>query len=85
MVTGVQDEIRRSFPGTSSGKRKRAFFIRQTKFRNENTPATNEADQILWALQQLASNSNSARFDIQQQYQKRLENARIPRNDNAHF
>ena len=48
------------------------YFVRQTEegalhkstqFCSENTPATIEADQILLALQQLATNSNSANFN----------------------
>ena len=35
----------------------------QPQFRSENTPATLEADQILLALQQLATNSNSDNFN----------------------
>ena len=35
----------------------------QPQFRSENNPATIEADQILLALQQLATNSNSANFN----------------------
>ena len=35
----------------------------QPQFRSENTPATFESDQILLALQQLATNSNSANFN----------------------
>ena len=37
-------------------------FTSQPQLRRENTPATLEADQILLALQQLASKSNSANF-----------------------
>ena len=74
MVTGVQEEIRQ-YPHmttetqeeipycsatTSSGKQKKARSTSQPQFRSENTPATIEADQILLALQQLATNSNSA-------------------------
>ena len=35
----------------------------EAQSRSENTPAANEADQILLALQQLATNSNSAIFN----------------------
>ena len=35
----------------------------QPQFCSESTPATIEADQILLALQQLATNSNSANFN----------------------
>ena len=37
--------------------------LSQPQFRSENTPATIEADQILLALQQFATNSNSANFN----------------------
>ena len=60
MVTGVQEEIFHCSSGTSSGKQKKARSTSQPQFRSENTPATTEADQILLALQQLATNSNSA-------------------------
>ena len=74
MVTWVQGEIRYSpdmvtrgseaipycSSGISSGKRKKARFTSQPQFHSENTPVTIEADQILLALQQLATNSNSA-------------------------
>ena len=56
MVTAVQEEI----PYCSSGKQKKARTTSQPQFRCENTPATFEADQILLALQQLATSSNSA-------------------------
>ena len=75
MVTGVQEEVRyrpnmvteiqeeipySSSVGTSSEKQKKARSTSQPQFRSENTPATLEADQILLALQQLATSSNSA-------------------------
>ena len=60
MVTVVQKEIPYCSSGISSGKQKKARSISQPQFRSENTPATIEADQILLALQQLATNSNSA-------------------------
>ena len=63
MVIGVQDQIPYCSPGTSSGKQKKARSTSQPHFRSENTPATIEADQILLALQQLATNSNSANFN----------------------
>ena len=56
MMTATQEDIPYCSPTTSSGKQKKA---RST---SENTPATIEADQILLALQQLATNSNSANF-----------------------
>ena len=62
MVTGSQEEIPYCSPGTSAGKQKKARSTSQPQFRSENTPATIEADQILLALQQLATNSNSASF-----------------------
>ena len=77
MVTGATEEIRHNphtmtatqeaipycSPTTSSGKQKKARSTSQPQFRSENTPATIEADQILLALQQLATNSNSANFN----------------------
>ena len=77
MVTGVTREIRQNphmtmetqeetpycSTSTSSGKHKKARSTSQPQFRSENTPATLEADQILLALQQLATNNNSANFN----------------------
>ena len=76
MVTGVTREIcqhphmtmeTQEIPycstSTSSGKQKKARSTSQPQLRSENTPATLEADQILLALQQLATNSNSANFN----------------------
>ena len=63
MVTAVQEEIPYCSSGISSRKRKKARSASQPQFRSENTPATIEADQILLALQQLATNSNSANFN----------------------
>ena len=63
MVTTVQEEIPYCSPGTSSEKPKKARSTYQPQLRSENTPATIEADQILLALQQLATNSNSANFN----------------------
>ena len=63
MVTAVQEEIPYSSSGISSGKQKKARSTSQPQFRSENTPPTIEADQILLALQQLATNSNSANVD----------------------
>ena len=63
MVTATQEEIPYYSPTTSSGKQKKARSTSQPQFRSENTPATIEADQILLALQQLATNSNSAKFN----------------------
>ena len=60
MVTAVQEETPHCFSGFSSGKQKKALSASQPQFRSENTPATIEADQILLALQQLATNSNSS-------------------------
>ena len=60
MVTVVQEEIPYCSSGISSGKQKKARSTGQPHFRSENTPATVKADQILLALQQLATNSNSA-------------------------
>ena len=77
MVTGVTSEIRQQphmtmetqeeipycSTSTSSVEQKKAHSTSQPQFRSENTPATLEADQILLALQQLATNSNSANFN----------------------
>ena len=60
MVTGVQEEIPHCSSGTCSGKLNKARSTSQPQFRSENTPATTEADQILLAFQQLATNINSA-------------------------
>ena len=62
MMTETQDEIPYCSPSTSSGKQKKARSTSQPQFRSENTPATIEADQIPLALQELATNSNSANF-----------------------
>ena len=63
MVTAVQEEIPYCSSGISSGKQKKARFTSQSHFRSENTPETIEADQILLALQQLATNSDSPIFN----------------------
>ena len=63
IVTAVQEEIPYCSSGISAGKQKKARSTSQSQFRSENTPATIEADQILLALQQLATNSNSANFN----------------------
>ena len=63
MVTATQEEIPYCFPTTSSGKQKKARSTSQPQFCSANTPETIEADQILLALQQLATNSNSANFN----------------------
>ena len=59
-ATGVQGDIPYCSSGISSGKQKTARSTSQPQFRSENTPATIEADQILLALQQLPTNSNSS-------------------------
>ena len=63
MAMETQEEIPHCSTSTSSGKQKKARSTSQPQFRSENTPATLEADQILLALQQLATNSNSANFN----------------------
>ena len=63
MVTAVQEEIPYCSTGISSGKQKKACSTSQPQFRSENTPATIEADQILLALQQLATNKNSVNIN----------------------
>ena len=62
-MTATQEEIPYCSPSTSLGKQKKARSTRQPQIRSENTPATIEADQILLAIQQLATNSNSANFN----------------------
>ena len=62
-MTATQEVIPYCSPTTSSGKQKKARSTSQPQFRSENTPALIEADQILLALQQLATNSNSANFN----------------------
>ena len=62
-MTAAQEEIPYCSPTTSSGKQKKARSTSQPQFRSEITPATIEADQILLALQQLATNSNSVNFN----------------------
>ena len=59
----TQEEIPYCSTSTSSGKQKKARSTSQPQFRSENTTATLEADQVLLALQQLATNSNSANFN----------------------
>ena len=61
-MTEVHEKVTYCRPSTSSGKQKKNRSTSQPQFRNENTPATIEADQILLALQQLANNNNSANF-----------------------
>ena len=62
-MTATQEEIPYCSPTTLPGKQKKARSTSQPQFRSENTPATVEADQFLLALQQLATNSNSANFN----------------------
>ena len=59
----TQEEILYCSPSTSSGKQKKARFTSQPQFCNENTSATIEADQILLALPQLATNTNSSNLN----------------------
>ena len=63
MVTAVQEEIPYGSSEISSGKQKKVRSTSQPQFPSENTPATIEADQLLLALQQLATNSNSTNFN----------------------
>ena len=63
MEMETQEEIPYCSTSTSSGKQKKARSTSQPQFLSENTPATLEADQILLALQQLTTNSNSANFN----------------------
>ena len=61
-MTSTQEEIPYCSSTASSGRQKKARSTSEPQFRSENTPATIEADQLLLALQQLATNSNSANF-----------------------
>ena len=63
MMTATQEEIPYCYLTTSSGKQKEARSTSQPQFRSENTPAAIQADQILLALQQLATNFNTANFN----------------------
>ena len=63
MTTGIQEEIPYCSRGTFSVKQKKARSTNQPQFRSEDRPATIEADQFFLALQQLATNSNSANFN----------------------
>ena len=63
MTRETQEEIPYCSTSTSSGKEKKARSTSQPQFRSENAPATLEADQILLALQQLATNSNPANLN----------------------
>ena len=83
MVTEIREEIPCCSLGISSGKQKKARSTSQPKFCSENTPATNEADQILLALQQLASNSSSANFNNKINRISKLPKSLL--NDNAHL
>ena len=61
IMTATQEEIPYCSPTTSTGKQEKARSTSQPQFRNGNK--TIEADQILLAFQQLATNSNSANFN----------------------
>ena len=63
MTTATQEEIPYCSLTTSSAKQKKARSTSQPKLCSEKTSATIEADRILLALQQLATNSNSANFN----------------------
>ena len=63
MTTETQEEIPYCSPSISSGKQKKAHSTSQPQFHSENTSATIEADKILLALHQLATNSNSANIN----------------------
>ena len=63
MMTATQEEIPYCTPTTSSGIQKKARSTSQPLVRSENTPATIEADQILLALQQLATKCISPNFN----------------------
>ena len=61
-MTAVQEGILYCSPGISSSKQEKARSKSQRQYRSDTTRATIEADQILLAIQQLASSSNSANF-----------------------
>ena len=61
-MTGVHEEVTHCSPSTSSGKQEKNRSTSQQQFRSENTPPTIEAHHILLALQQLATDNNSANF-----------------------
>ena len=63
MTMETQEEIPYCSTSTTAGKQKKARSTSQPQFRSENIPATLEADQILMAFQQLATNSNSTNFN----------------------
>ena len=63
MVTGVQEETPYCSLGTSLGKQKKVRSSSYRQFCSENTPPTIEVDRIPIALQQLATNSNSANLN----------------------
>ena len=63
MMTGIQEDFPYCSLGTSSGEKKKACSTSHPHCRTENTPAIIEANQILLALQQLASNSNSTNIN----------------------
>ena len=58
----VTEEITFQSPGTSSGKQKKVRSTTQPQF-SSNTPATVEADQLLFALQQIANNANKSHLE----------------------
>ena len=74
MVTGVEEGFPYCSPRTSSGKPKKTRSTNQRQFRSESTPAAIEADQILLAFQQLASNSSSANFNNNNNRKSKLPN-----------
>ena len=63
MMTATRKKIAYCSPSTSSGNQNKARSTSQPQICSGNTPATIEADQILLAPQQLATNSNSANFN----------------------
>ena len=75
MVTAVQEEIPYCSSGISLGKQKKARSTSQPQFHSMNTPATIEADQILLALQQMATNSNSANINNNSNRSSKLPNS----------
>ena len=82
MTTETEEVIPHCSPSTSSGKQKKARSTSQPQFRSENTPETIGADQILLALQQLATNSNSANVNNNSEKVSKLPKS-LPQDNNA--
>ena len=62
MMTSTQEVIPYCSSTTSSGKQKKARSTSQPQFRNENTPVTIEADQILLAASTIGDELQFSQF-----------------------